>query len=411
MAEVLSSKGGDGNRDDAERGHGDAFGFWAITLAFVVVFAASSIPIPLYATLQAAHPGITDAHVSLTMFVYLVGVVAMLLFSGKLSDAVGRKAPTVAALAISAASDALFLAVDSAWLLLAVRLMQGISCGLGMGPVSAYIIDLAGTRLSVFARTVVGTFPMLGLTVGSLGLGAWMLATPDYRPLFWAFVVAQIALAFVALAVRETVPAQERIPLASVFRSPVAFPPGIRHVFPFVFLAYASTWCMQTYFESFSSLVAADAFGDEGTLLASVILMLAMLPSCAGGVAEARLRMGASLRVGMGLFMLSLLGMCLALWARLLPAFLVSVAAMSFAAGMSLAGGLRVLYAADPDAPSSAIISIINLTAYIACGVVNVGMSAGVGALGLSGTLFALSGGCALCGAACIPLSKRSLRA
>ncbi|WP_165248108.1 MFS transporter [Adlercreutzia sp. ZJ141] len=382
-------------------------GFAVATITFVVAFVSSNVPVPLYATIQAANPSITDAHVSLTMFTYLLGVTVMLLFSGRLSDAIGRKAPTVACMLFGAIGCAMFLRIDGAVSLLTARLMQGIACGLAMGPVSALIIDLADERHEALARTIVGTFAMLGVSIGSVSIGLWNLVVTDYAPVLIAVIVLQVICAAAVLVVPETVPKDERIPLASVVRAPISIPKNVRSVFPVAAIAYVSAWGMGTYYQAFSSLVAADTFGNMSTLLAAIVLSLAMCPSCLGGPLEARLPKGVSLRVGMWLFLASTIAMCVFMSTTMLVPFLASVGVFSLSMGISLSGSLRILFAADPHTGSASIISSINLAAYVGCSVLNAGMSAIVNDIGLFGTLLAVSALCVASVFMCVFLSKR----
>ena len=64
-------------------------GFALATIAFLAIFAATAIPIPLYADYQATI-GLTTADISNTMFTYLTGVALTLLLAGRISDAFGR---------------------------------------------------------------------------------------------------------------------------------------------------------------------------------------------------------------------------------------------------------------------------------------------------------------------------------
>lgn len=398
------------NAARATNGCGSSRDLVVATTAFLLAFVGSNIPVPLYATIQAANPAITDAHVSLTMFTYLLGVTAMLLFSGRLSDAIGRKPPTVACLLLGAVGCAMFLRIDGAASLLAARLMQGIACGLAMGPVSALIVDLASERHEALARTIVGTFAMLGVSIGSVSIGLWNVIVPTYAPVLIAAIALQIACAAAVLAVPETVPSDARIPLASVVRAPISIPKKVRPAFPVAAIAYISAWGMGTYYQAFSSLVAADTFSSMSTLLAAAILTLSMCPSCLGGPIEARLPKGASLRVGMWLFLASTIAMCVFMRATMLVPFLISISVFSLSMGISLSGSLRILFAADPDAGSASIISPINLSAYVGCSVLNAGMSALVNDIGLFGTLLALSAFCVASIFACVILSKQAER-
>lgn len=384
------------------------FGFIVATVAFLMAFAFSNFPVPLYATLQSLHPGITDAHVSLTMFTYLISVVLMLLFSGKLSEALGRKPLVIASMAIGAASCWLFLYVESAATLLFVRFLQGLSCGLAMAPISSYIIDLAGSKREVFARTIVGTFAMLGVAIGSVGIGVWNLISPDYAPAFYFAIVAQLGCAAAVLPCPETIAPDSKIPLRDVFKSPVNMPPSIRPLLPLAGIAYISAWSMGTYYQAFSALVATDTFGSTGTLLGAIILTLSMCPSVLGGPLEARLPKGVGLRVGMWLFLATTIGMCVFMWTQQLLPFLVALSLFSLSMGIALAGSLRILFAADPNVSSASIIPTINLIAYLGCSVFNIGMSALVNSMELMGALLVLSAVCIVCIFICLNMCRKA---
>ena len=78
------------------------------TFAFVTVFAASAVPIPLYSEYKGAI-GLTDADISATMLMYLFGVVLTLFLSGSLSDAAGRRPLAAASLLLAMLGCFLFL--------------------------------------------------------------------------------------------------------------------------------------------------------------------------------------------------------------------------------------------------------------------------------------------------------------
>ena len=78
------------------------------TVALVTVFAAASAPIPLYATWQQ-QLGLSASDVSMTIVMYLFGVLSVLFFAGSLSDASGRRPTVGAALACGVAGCLLFI--------------------------------------------------------------------------------------------------------------------------------------------------------------------------------------------------------------------------------------------------------------------------------------------------------------
>ena len=115
------------------------------TFAFVTVFAASAVPIPLYSEYKGAI-GLTDADISATMLMYLFGVVLTLFLSGSLSDAAGRRPLAAASLLLAMLGCFLFLRAADPTIVLVARAVQGVSCGLAMSAVSALVVDSAVGR-------------------------------------------------------------------------------------------------------------------------------------------------------------------------------------------------------------------------------------------------------------------------
>ena len=102
------------------------------TFAFVTVFAASAVPIPLYSEYKGAI-GLTDADISATMLMYLFGVVLTLFLSGSLSDAAGRRPLAAASLLLAMLGCFLFLRAADPTIVLVARAVQGVSGGFARG--------------------------------------------------------------------------------------------------------------------------------------------------------------------------------------------------------------------------------------------------------------------------------------
>src|SRR5258708_2987376 len=83
-------------------------GFIAGNLSLVTVFAASGAPVPLYESYRA-EDGLTAADLSLTAVVYFAAVMLSLLTLSRLSDHLGRRIVSVAALIIAAAGSVILL--------------------------------------------------------------------------------------------------------------------------------------------------------------------------------------------------------------------------------------------------------------------------------------------------------------
>ena len=353
------------------------------TFAFVTVFAASAVPIPLYSEYKGAI-GLTDADISATMLMYLFGVVLTLFLSGSLSDAAGRRPLAAASLLLAMLGCFLFLRAADPTIVLVARAVQGVSCGLAMSAVSALVVDSAVGRYEGFGLAVAGCGALLGVMAGSLAVGFLSLVTQQHALIYW-IMIALLALGAILIpAAPETV--VSRVPLRTACKPVIGVDAKLRGVLP-----YVASWGVGTFFQSFSSPVAAECFGSSDPFMASAILALSMAPSALGAPLEARMPSGVSLRVSMAALLVFTCAMCVAMAAGALGAFLVLVALFGLSTGMCLSGSLRLLFARADMRSTATVVSTINLIGYTGSAVLSGMMGALVGATTLVGVLAALA--------------------
>ena len=304
------------------------------TFAFVTVFAASAVPIPLYSEYKGAI-GLTDADISATMLMYLFGVVLTLFLSGSL------------------------------------------------------VVDSAVGRYEGFGLAVAGCGALLGVMAGSLAVGFLSLVTQQHALIYW-IMIALLALGAILIpAAPETV--VSRVPLRTACKPVIGVDAKLRGVLPIAACAYVASWGVGTFFQSFSSPVAAECFGSSDPFMASAILALSMAPSALGAPLEARMPSGVSLRVSMAALLVFTCAMCVAMAAGALGAFLVLVALFGLSTGMCLSGSLRLLFARADMRGTATVVSTINLIGYTGSAVLSGMMGALVGATTLVGVLAALA--------------------
>ena len=354
------------------------------TFAFVTVFAASAVPIPLYSEYKGAI-GLTDADISATMLMYLFGVVLTLFLSGSLSDAAGRRPLAAASLLLAMLGCFLFLRAADPTIVLVARAVQGVSCGLAMSAVSALVVDSAVGRYEGFGLAVAGCGALLGVMAGSLAVGFLSLVTQQHALIYW-IMIALLALGAILIpAAPETV--VSRVPLRTACKPVIGVDAKLRGVLPIAACAYVASWGVGTFFQSFSSPVAAECFGSSDPFMASAILALSMAPSALGAPLEARM----PLRVSMAALLVVTCAMCVAMAAGALGAFLVLVALFGLSTGMCLSGSLRLLFARADMRSTATVVSTINLIGYTGSAVLSGMMGALVGATTLVGVLAALA--------------------
>lgn len=361
-------------------------GLLTASFAFLVLFTSSAVPIPLYSEYRTSI-GLSDAAISMAMVSYLVGVCGVLFVAGSISDAIGYRATTVAGLALGIVGCILFSQVNSVPMLFSARFCQGLSCGIAMSAISAWIVDTAKGKLLVVATTIAGCGALVGVMIGSIAIGLFCTVSSNYALMYYA-VAALMALGILFVFCAPE-PPRPRVRLRAAIRPITKIDPVILPVFPVAATAYLAAWIIGTYYQSFSAIVALDCFGMTAPLAGSCILALSMAPSAFGGPVEARMRSGFSLRVSMTALAATTALMCLFMALEQFVPFLIATGVFGMTTGMCLSGSLRLLLA-RADGDTAHIVSTINLVGYVGCTAASLLMGACIDILGLLGVLTAL---------------------
>ncbi|RGC69124.1 Bicyclomycin resistance protein [Micromonospora sp. MW-13] len=154
--------------------------------------------------------GTTSAAVQLTLTGTLAGLALGQLVIGPLSDAVGRRTPLIAGIALHVVASLLCVVAPNIAVLGALRVVQGLGVAAASVVAMAVVRDLFdGTefaRLLSRLLLVMGAAPILAPTLGS-GLLRWT----DWRGVFVALAAFGVLLVVVAaIGLRETLPAERR---------------------------------------------------------------------------------------------------------------------------------------------------------------------------------------------------------
>ena len=358
------------------------------TAALVAAFAAAAVPIPLYASYQATL-GLTDSDVSMTTVYYLAGVVCVLFMGGSLSDALGRKPMVAAALLFGTLGCALFAWLPNGAVLQAARLVQGISCGLTMSATSAFVLDCTSHYHRTFGTTVASTGALIGLTVGSLGIGLFAVNSSEYALVYGVLIVAMLVICALLPLTHETV--THRITLRRAVRPLVHVPKSLRSVFPIAAGCYIAAWGIGMFFQSLSTPAAVQYFGSTDPLLPAIILALAMAPSALGGPMSARTSTRFALVGGSLLMFASCAGLFVTLNAGMMVPFLLLSFVFAVACGIILSASLHMLISFSNPSESASVISLINFGGYVGTIIMSVAMSALAAATTLANVLALVS--------------------
>lgn len=338
------------------------------TVALVTVFAAASAPIPLYATWQQ-QLGLSASDVSMTIVMYLFGVLSVLFFAGSLSDASGRRPTVGAALACGVAGCLLFIGLSSGPMLQFARFVQGVSCALSMSATSAFVIDCTSERHRTFGMTIASTGYLIGLTVGSLGIGFFATVSTAYWQVFAVMAVIMLVTMLALPFTPETV--HKRITWKKAVKPMTHVPAHLRKLLPIVAGGYISTWSVGFFFQSLSTPASVDYFGATDPLIPSLVLALAMAPSALGGPVSARMGTRSSMIVGYIIMFGAIvaLGVCMVL--GLLVPYLVLEVVFAVTTGMILSSNLHMLISASTPQENASVVTLANLTGYIGSTVIS----------------------------------------
>ena len=349
--------------------------------AMLLTFAAVAVPVPLYAEYKMAL-GLTDADISLTMVSYLTGVLTTLFIGGSLSDALGRRPLVAAALLFGSLACALYIA----------RMEQGVSCGLTLSATSAFMLDCTSQRYRTFGTTIASTGCLIGMMIGSLGIGIYATFSRNYIPMFGVLIVLMMLNAVLLPLAQETV--THRITIRKAIKPLVHIPKNLRPVFPLAAGCYIAAWGTGVFFQSLSTPAAVTYFQSTDPLIPALMFALAMAPSALGGPMSARTTTRFAVYGGTALLCISYAILWVTLTKGMTVPFLITDGVFSVSTGILLSASMHMLISYSDPADSASVVSLINFTGYVGSTVVSIAMSTIANTLALSTVLmvgFAIS--------------------
>ena len=232
---------------------------FAAMLAALATLGPFSIDayLPAFAGMQESL-GATALEIQQTLSAYLFAFGVMFLFHGALSDSFGRKPVIMVAVVVYTVASALAAVADTVSMLIAWRVVQGLSVGAGMVVGRAMIRDLFGPEDAQRLMSTVTLFFGLAPAVAPV-IGGWLFVGLGWRSIFW--FLAAVGAALVAAGWRylpETLATTQRQPF-----HPVALLKGYEEVginLRFLLLSLAVGFNFNAFF---LYIVSAPAFLGE----------------------------------------------------------------------------------------------------------------------------------------------------
>ena len=350
--------------------------FWLVALLLAALMLGTTLPTPLYVVYQAQWH-FSAAIVTVTFAVYAAAVMATLLLAGRSSDEAGRKPVLAAALGASALSTVVFILAPDVGVLIAGRIVSGISAGLVTGTATAALTELApasGSRRASLAATAAN---MGGLGLGPLVAGVFAQYAPHPTTLvFEVYLGVLAAAALCLLLVPETV-RQRRRP--AIRFAGLGFPAEGRGEFTAAAAAGFSAFALLGLFSALAPTFLGTVLhqGNHAVQGAVVFLLLAV-----GTVTQLLLSRFNSRRVvlaGLGVFLAALVLIVTALGRASLPLFLSGTVVGGVAVGAVFLGSLATANRLAPPERRGQAISAYFTACYsgLIIPVVGVGIASG----------------------------------
>ena len=280
-----------------------AFTISVAALCVIICFAASAIPVPLIAIWTQAL-ALTTFEVSMTVFAYVGGCLAVLLFFSKLSNYFGRKITVILALAVGIASCLCFIDPHNASALILGRLLQGVFAGLVTSAAMSWTVDTAPKSHVWLGTALSAAGPGIGFIFGTVlsGLSAETGIISGDTLFIGLAVTLAVVLAAAIPAVETMRPGA--MSLISALTPSFGIPQKARKVFPLCAVGYIGTWALSTWFQGFSAMIGSAVFADgqPSPAYAALTYMLLVTPFAAGGILCGKLNPTGYLVSGTGMF-------------------------------------------------------------------------------------------------------------
>lgn len=338
--------------------------FWVAGGVLWLFFLASAVPSPLYGLYQAQWH-FSALTLTAVFAVYALALLAALLVTGSLSDAIGRRPVLLGSLLIELAGIAAFAGADNVSWLYAARILQGAGTGMAAAALSAGLIDLRPHSRPWLPAVVTSAAPTSGQAAGALLAGALAEYGPaPTRLIYWILIGAFLTAVFAVRAMPESV--THRSFSRTVLLPRIGVPRQARRPFLATVPCVVAIWSLSGLHLSLGPLIAAEVTGSTNRLIGA--LVVALLTGF-GAITATALRGRPprwTMLVGSGLLVSGMVVTLAALATRSLGAFLLGTAIAGSGFGLGLLGTFGALSTMAPSAHRGRLAAAMFTVCYLA---------------------------------------------
>lgn len=368
-----------------------AAAFAVASVALVAVCAAAGVPAPLYVVYAQTY-GVSTVALTGAFAIYILPLLVALLCFGSLSDHLGRRRVALPAVAAGVVACLVLATVDAAAPLIIGRAVQGLSVGLALSALGAFVVDLAPPTRPGLAGAVTSGAPPGGIAIGSLASGAAVQLAPQGAPVVSFLVMAGVlAVSGLGLLLLPETAGGRPGALASL-RPVVRVPPSARRVFPAVCVLVAATYVLGGFTQALAPSLAVTVLGRQDLFSGALAVGIFHLVGPAAGLASSRLRATHALSGGAAVLAAGVVGYVVAIAVGSFAVYLVGAVVAGVGFGLAFAGAMRVLLDRSPAGAHAGTLSAVYLFCYLAAAASSLVAGVAVDVWGLAAVAVVLCG-------------------
>jgi MFS family permease len=336
--------------------------FIAATASVVAVFAAVGATIPLF-NIYRADDGLTNAGISMAVVAYSVATLGTLLVFGRVSNHLGRKPPSLAALGLMISGSLILMTVHGVGVLICGRLLMGLGAGLASTSLTAYIVDAAPDRPSWLAPVASSQTVMLGLAVGAIVSGTLVQYAPWPRTLsLWAVTGLLSTSALLVTLSPETASRTHGTwrSLRPTFRAPTR----VRPLIPAAAAVLLATWATGAFYQAFVPALVQQQLHTDNSLAVGVAFAAYMGSSALGAPLSSRFKTGGGQRVAILTFLGAWAGIVTAIATGHLATFFVATVVAGVSQGVGISAVTQGLLRGAVPSERAPILTVVYLLSY-----------------------------------------------
>ena len=312
--------------------------------------------------LYASEWGLSPAETTAIFAVFPIVVVAVLIFSGDISDYIGRRSTLLIGLSSSLVGTVLFAIAPSVLWVFAGRAFIGLGVGLCAGPAAAALLEFSAAGQETRASSINTLAQAVGLALATIVCGALIQYAPYPTHLnFWVlWVVLAILFAaawFLPRTVSNKAPGRWQPKLPCI-------PRGIRKIFAASALAAASGYVIGGLMMSLGAQIAHDLVGSDNAFVNGVAIALFAVAAGVVAVPGKRLTPRAAIKVGGASAIAGAALLALSTARHSLPIFVVAATAGGIGFSLMYSGGLSLINANAPADRRGGVLSALYLVAF-----------------------------------------------